>query len=89
MRTILSAVPLSVSATCVVAQQTSEPDQNSRNEGVVQRGDHVMGFSAGLPGHASWQRFRPIQTDSDSRVPTLLVNALPEASVLAALARLF
>ena len=61
MRTILSAVPLSVLATCVVAQQTSKPDQNSCNEGVVQRGDHVMGFPAGLPGHASWQRFRPIQ----------------------------
>jgi hypothetical protein len=30
---------------CSVAQQTTQSDQNSRQEGVVQRGDHVMGFS--------------------------------------------
>ena len=39
---------LSVSS---VAQQTTQPNQNSRQEGVVQRGDHVMGFSHDTTTH--------------------------------------
>jgi len=43
-RTIL-AVLLAALPTCSLAQQASQSGQSSRQEGVVQRGDHVMGFS--------------------------------------------
>src|SRR6516162_3772953 len=33
------------------AQQASQPDQRTRQDGVVQRGDHVMGFSHNATTH--------------------------------------
>lgn len=51
MRTVFLALPLSILATGVVAQQTPEPDQNLRKDGVVHRGDLVMGFSHDLTTH--------------------------------------
>src|SRR5215467_7767534 len=36
---------------CSVAQQTTQPDQGKRQDGVVQRGDHVMGFSHDATTH--------------------------------------
>jgi hypothetical protein len=33
------------------AQQTPQPNQNTRQEGVVERGDHVMGFSHDVTTH--------------------------------------
>ena len=51
MRTVFLALRLCVLATCVVAQQPSKPDQSTRKDGVVQRGDHVMGFLHDLTTH--------------------------------------
>lgn len=34
-----------------LAKQSSQPDQSARKDGVVQRGDHVMGFSHDLTTH--------------------------------------
>jgi hypothetical protein len=36
---------------CSVAQQKTQPDQSTRQDGVVQRGDHVMGFSHDATTH--------------------------------------
>ena len=43
---LLAALPV-LSA----AQQASQPDQRTRQDGVVQRGDHVMGFSHNATTH--------------------------------------
>ena len=45
MRQLVFLILLLGSSVCSVAQQTTQPDRNSRQEGIVQRGDHVMGFS--------------------------------------------
>jgi hypothetical protein len=36
---------------CTVAQQAPQPNQGTRQDGVVRRGDHVMGFSHDLTAH--------------------------------------
>jgi hypothetical protein len=36
---------------CALAQQTSQSNQSTRTDGVVRRGDHVMGFSHDLTAH--------------------------------------
>jgi len=36
---------------CAAVQQASQPDQSTRQDGVVQRGDHVMGFSHDATTH--------------------------------------
>ena len=52
MRTVFVAVLLCALAICVGAQQqSSKPDQGSRKDAVVERGDHVMGFSHDLTTH--------------------------------------
>jgi hypothetical protein len=45
MRNILLACLLTALPACAAAQQTSPPDQATRQNGVAQRGDHEMGFS--------------------------------------------
>ena len=51
MRTVFLALLWCVLATGAVAQQPAKPDQSTRKDGVVQRGDHVMGFSHDLTAH--------------------------------------
>jgi len=36
---------------CCLGQQASQPEQSTRQDGVVQRGDHVMGFSHDATTH--------------------------------------
>ena len=36
---------------CCLGQQVSQPEQSTRQDGVVQRGDHVMGFSHDATTH--------------------------------------
>ena len=43
---LLPALPV-----CLVAQQPPQPDQNTRQVGVIPRGDHVMGFSQAATTH--------------------------------------
>ena len=45
MRIVLLASLLAVVPACSAAQQALPPDQSTRQDGVNQRGDHVMGFS--------------------------------------------
>src|SRR5215468_11961077 len=49
-RLVFSLLFVTVSV-CSVAQQTTQPDQGKRQDGVVQRGDHVMGFSHNATTH--------------------------------------
>src|SRR5215469_3801232 len=49
-RLVFSLLFVTVSV-CSVAQQTTQPDQGKRQDGVVQRGDHVMGFSHDATTH--------------------------------------
>jgi len=49
-RLVFSLLCVTVSV-CSVAQQTTQPDQGKRQDGVVQRGDHVMGFSHDATTH--------------------------------------
>jgi hypothetical protein len=51
MQTTILAVLLATLPTCSLAQQTSQSGQSNRQEGVVQRGDHVMGFSHDATTH--------------------------------------
>jgi len=43
---LLPALPV-----CLVAQPPPQPDQNTRQVGVIPRGDHVMGFSHDATTH--------------------------------------
>jgi hypothetical protein len=45
MRTLPLLLSLAILPGMASAQQTSSPEQNKRSEGVVKRGEHVMGFS--------------------------------------------
>jgi hypothetical protein len=45
MRTTILVFLLSTLPVCSVAQQAPKSNQGTRQDGVVQRGDHVMGFS--------------------------------------------
>jgi hypothetical protein len=45
MRTLFLAFLVTILAAATIAQQTRRPDQSTRPEGVVKRGEHVMGFS--------------------------------------------
>jgi hypothetical protein len=47
MRQLVFLILLLGSSVCSVGQQTTQPDQ----EGIVQRGDHVMGFSRETTTH--------------------------------------
>ena len=51
MRTSFLAFLLFVLPLSAVAQQTSKSDQGTRQDAVVQRGDHVMGFSHDATTH--------------------------------------
>ncbi|MGB7726419.1 MAG: hypothetical protein WBL50_00205 [Candidatus Acidiferrum sp.] len=51
MRTMILLLLLAVLPRYSPAQQTSQPDQATRQDGVTQRGDHVMGFSHDLTAH--------------------------------------
>jgi hypothetical protein len=51
MQKMLLAFVLAALAVCLVAQQPQQPEQNTRQGGVVQRGDHVMGFSHDATTH--------------------------------------
>ena len=48
----LAFLPLfSILSVCSFAQQNSQPDQSTRQDGVVHSGDHVMGFSHDATTH--------------------------------------
>ena len=49
-RLVFSFLFVTVS-TCSVAEQTTQPDQGKRQDAVVQRGDHEMGFSHDATTH--------------------------------------
>lgn len=51
MRMMLLLFFLAVSPDCSLPQQSSQPDHGTRQDGVVQRGDHVMSFSHDLTTH--------------------------------------
>ena len=51
MRTLFLAFLLVILPLPAVAQQTSQSDQGTCQDGVVQRGDHVMGFSHDATTH--------------------------------------
>jgi len=51
MRTLFLLFFLAFSTTTAFPQQTSSPAPDSRQQGVPQRGDHVMGFSHDLTNH--------------------------------------
>jgi hypothetical protein len=44
MQTMILVLLLAVLPVCSAAQQNPQPDQAARQDGVAQRGDHVMGF---------------------------------------------
>jgi hypothetical protein len=45
MRALFLAFPLTILAAAAIARQAPQPDQSTRPEGVVRRGEHVMGLS--------------------------------------------
>jgi hypothetical protein len=51
MRTTTLVFLLMTLPVCSVAQQATQSNQGTRQDGVVQRGDHVMGFSHDLTTH--------------------------------------
>ena len=51
MQKTILAVLLATFTTCSLGQQASQSGQSSRQESVVQRGDHVMGFSHDATTH--------------------------------------
>ena len=51
MRTTTLVFLLMTLPACTVAQQATQPNQGTRQDGVVQRGNHVMGFSHDLTTH--------------------------------------
>jgi hypothetical protein len=51
MRKMTLVFLLAVLPGCSAAQQSSQPDQSARQDGLAQRGDHVMGFSHDLTTH--------------------------------------
>jgi TusA-related sulfurtransferase len=51
MRNIFLALLLTALPACAAAQQTSQPAQAERQDGLDQRGDHVMGFSHDATTH--------------------------------------
>ena len=50
-RNLFLACMLTTMPVCAAAQQPSQPDQSTRQDGVVQRGDHVMVFSHDATTH--------------------------------------
>ena len=51
MRTTTLLFLLMTLPACTVAQQAPQPNQGTRQDGVVQRGNHVMRFSHDLTTH--------------------------------------
>ncbi len=51
MQTMILVLLLAVLPVCSAAQQNPQPDQAARQNGVAQRGDHVMGFPHDLTTH--------------------------------------
>ncbi len=51
MRNMFLGCMLTMLPACTLAQQASQPDQSTRQDGVVQRGDHAMGFTHNATTH--------------------------------------
>jgi hypothetical protein len=51
MRNVTLWMFLATLSTCCVRQQASQPEPSKRQDAVVQRGDHVMGFSQDATTH--------------------------------------